>query len=84
MFRIFPLKTKKNKTYNLANVQGSDNPKISMSAEVDCQQLAGDTCDVTGMAEYMVTVTRDGILVSGQVSGEFDSKVKLRFKLLLI
>eukprot|EP00435_Cladocopium_sp_Y103_P054533 s149_g17.t1 len=27
-----------------------------MQKMVDCQQLAGDTCDVTGMAEYMVQV----------------------------
>ena len=24
--------------------------------EVDCQQLAGDNCDVTGLAEYMIQV----------------------------
>ena len=26
------------------------------TAQVDCQQLAGDTCDVTGLAESMVDV----------------------------
>ena len=25
-------------------------------AQVDCQQLAGDNCDVTGLAEYMIEV----------------------------
>lgn len=28
----------------------------ALPCQVDCQQLAGDTCDVTGLAEFMVEV----------------------------
>ncbi len=30
--------------------------KVNLPWQVDCQQLAGDTCDVTGLAEFMVEV----------------------------
>lgn len=32
----------------------------ALPCQVDCQQLAGDTCDVTGLAEFMVEVVSKG------------------------
>ena len=33
----------------------------ALPCQVDCQQLAGDTCDVTGLAEFMVEVVSGGV-----------------------